>query len=275
MNLKDVGWMYHAPQRKHSAPQDIRVPPVSQIPNLGNMPDDLAQQEPALRRGLIKPTDTPYMILCKQGGRADLLNMKHKPEPTEQKNYQRCDWYYLEDNREELNKEKEEYQFRLPEYMIHKEYQAKDVRQRTPTENFVSHGINSQSRESFEPRPEGYGVRLEKLKNKEVKFEKIGVPDYVKHKPESDMAQSRPYAPFPQVCNEEIGMSKLLAHGYASDWLDKRKEWNDLNCIQSQNMSQDNQHNVKPTGRRVRVNSFDKPKYSPESRGRTTIGPWY
>lgn len=48
----------------------------------------------------VKPTDTDYIVLCKQGGRRDLLNYNPSAlEPREPpKSYPTVDWFYLEDN---------------------------------------------------------------------------------------------------------------------------------------------------------------------------------
>ena len=51
---------------------------------------------------MIKDTDSPYVVLAKEGGRKDLLVFKEsKPRSKEAKGYPKVDWYYLEDNRQE------------------------------------------------------------------------------------------------------------------------------------------------------------------------------
>ena len=59
------GWFYHAPARRQSV-DPVLYPPMSQIPGLTE--DDGSQDEPV--RPLLKDTDSAYIRLAKQGGRA-------------------------------------------------------------------------------------------------------------------------------------------------------------------------------------------------------------
>ncbi len=56
----------------HHSNEPVMVPPISQIPGLSQIPggDDVG------RHSNIRPTDTDYIVLCKQGGRRDLLDYR-------------------------------------------------------------------------------------------------------------------------------------------------------------------------------------------------------
>ncbi|XP_053385855.1 uncharacterized protein C7orf57-like [Mercenaria mercenaria] len=97
------GWFYHAPARRQSK-EPVLYPPMSQVPGLAE--DDGIPEEPP--RPLFRDTDTKYIRLAKQGGRANLLQMREngtgKREPV---GYPRNEWFYLEDNAMEDAAEKQ------------------------------------------------------------------------------------------------------------------------------------------------------------------------
>ena len=84
-------------------------PPLSQIPGLSNEAHLPPEDQP---KGLwIKETDSRYVQLAKQGGRADLL-CTNTPEPPSEEpvGYPRVDWYYDAPTQEqELFEEEDEY----------------------------------------------------------------------------------------------------------------------------------------------------------------------
>lgn len=89
----------------HRSNDPAVVPRMSQIPGLNPIPPE--ETEGPMSN--VKPTDTDYIVLCKQGGRKDLLNFSPVFKPREPpKSYPTVDWFYLEDNAmaDRLEKEK-------------------------------------------------------------------------------------------------------------------------------------------------------------------------
>lgn len=235
-NLKDIGWMYHTAAAPRSK-AEITVPPTSQIPGLGNMPDSMAEKEAEPRRG-IKETDTPYIVMAKQGGRRDLLRFRENSTADgSPQDYPRCDWFYLEDNLlEEDGNEKEDWQSRLPEYMV-TQTKSNKVKKIAPmgrlpfaTEVDLPRADSSNKTVHLpELRKPGYGVRLEKAKIKDdarSKHTNIKVSEPYRRQPENEAARPRHYDIFsdPNASEENAhpAMSKLLAFGYGKDWTHAR-----------------------------------------------------
>lgn len=125
------------PLRKNKVP--AFMPPISQIPTIGCSPEDI--QPKCVPTQMFKSTDTPYIQLAKMGGRADLLCFKeNQPSRGEPLPTCRCDWYYLEDNANEMlaqAKEQPKHEFKVPFYMtdqVHKSEKdlPKPIVQSTP-----------------------------------------------------------------------------------------------------------------------------------------------
>ncbi|XP_005104943.1 uncharacterized protein C7orf57 homolog isoform X2 [Aplysia californica] len=185
-NPKECGWFYHAPAKKQVGTERMDAPAPSQIPGIGY--DDPAVMEPEqVREMMFKETDSKYIRMAKMGGRKDLLQFhpenyggKKSEAPV---GYHRNEWFYLEDNRmedeEKKTEEKKEWEFLLPEYMVHKGYKPSFENPATPPSRgrapFYTEKITEVEREQREGRsatdktvriPEirrpGYGVRNEK-----------------------------------------------------------------------------------------------------------------
>lgn len=249
-NMKDIGWMYHNSAKKEDRPE-VRVPPTSQIPGLGNMPDDMLPPEKQAGQGLIKDTDTPYIVMAKSGGRKDLLcireNQRNDDAPA--KDYPRCDWFYLEDNslaEQDAAAQRDPWVFRLPDYMVHQPWNAAGKpahaavarygpgeRGRPPfaTEHDVpNHMVRFDKRSRLpEARKQGVGVRNEKAAKKGDQQQQQ--PELtVKARPhnENELRQKarrgggfqNPNDELPGGHHERPAMGKLLSMGYAKEWQD-------------------------------------------------------
>lgn len=245
-NLKDIGWMYHSPAKREDRPE-VRVPPTSQIPILGNMPEDMLPPEKDHRQGLFKDTDTPYIVMAKSGGRKDLLCIKEnqRNDDAPAKDYPRCDWFYLEDNNmvdKEKESAKDPWVFRLPDYMVHQPWNptgkphggvkyGPGERGRPPfaTEHDIpNHMVRFDKRSHLpEARKQGYGVRNEKSKTdgEKQQKQKLDLPVQAKPHNETELRKkTRRGGGFQDPNNlaspERPAMDKLLSMAYAKDWKD-------------------------------------------------------
>ncbi|THD23682.1 hypothetical protein D915_005670 [Fasciola hepatica] len=219
-NLKDIGWMCHVvPLRKKKDP--IPVPPISQIPNIGCHPADSTPVcEPKLT---FKSTDSPYVQLSKMGGRSDLLcfreNEPYRGPPVP---YCRCDWYYLEDNAlEEQQKSQptEKHTFKVPFYMTHQEFKRREelpkpIGQATPPP--LPTPMKPKKCKKLPANRPGYAEYNRKMN-------KVGIAY-------TPVARSEPIR-FPKshvVERDSTNISKLLAHGYQTDYDAYRKQWREV-----------------------------------------------
>jgi len=186
-NPKETGWFYHAPEKKRVNVDRVEYPAPSQIPGIGYEDPTLLEKE-EVQEMMFKETDSKYIRMAKLGGRKDLLQFnpeRYGEKSKEPKGYNRSDWFYLEDNRLEDEEKKEaekwEWEFLLPEYMVHKGYQASFSNPATPPSRgkvpyHTDKNMTDNEREAREGRsatdkmtvkiPEvrrpGYGVRNEK-----------------------------------------------------------------------------------------------------------------
>ncbi|KAL8566127.1 hypothetical protein ACOMHN_005103 [Nucella lapillus] len=240
--LKEVGWFYHAPAKKGSH-EAVGAPPPSQIPGLGET-ETLEPEEP--REMVFRDTDTKYIRMAKMGGRKDLLTIKPNEMKKNAVSYPRNDWFYLADNEMEdrANKEQEEvdWQFMLPEYMVHQSRgagpsQGGDLEGGVPMRRapYATETQSQFSRDGFsmtdktvkipEVRPPGYGVRSGKPppRGPVAKLEKA--------KPQSSQIQGeRPrlkHQPLPHDTEEATNMNKLLANTYEREWHERVDKWQD------------------------------------------------
>jgi len=238
----ETGWFYHAPPRPAVGPE-IGVPPPSQIPGLAG--EFIAAPPEPIPRTRIMETDSKYVRLAKRGGREDLLQFKHLGKPSEQpQTYPRVDWFYLEDIRAEEeekynNDKKEAHTFLLPDYMVHEAYRPDgnsdgDERfqpKRAPYNYDTTTAFEKDSRPTDktihlpEMKRDGYGVRLEKLKDKPIRHN-VPVPQRGKPPP-AEMSPEKKYDQCLLAEDERPVMSKILSFGYAKDWKDVRDKWQD------------------------------------------------
>lgn len=234
-NLNEAGWFYHAPARKQSN-EAVLYPAMSQIPGLSE--DDGAPDEPI--RPLFRDTDTKYIRLAKQGGRANLLQIKeNSTEKREAQLYPRNDWFYLEDNAMEDEAEKKknqiDYDFLRPEYMVHEPYKpdGNAVYQR-PGRGPIAHdklsvferepgSATDKTVKLPEMKKPGYGVRS----GKPLRQPRIQKP----HSANTDPGKGpRPlkYLPMPITdVEDKPKMNKILGYAYEREWQDQLKTWHD------------------------------------------------
>ncbi|XP_064598450.1 uncharacterized protein C7orf57 homolog [Liolophura sinensis] len=246
----ECGWFYHAPARTASqSDEPAPAPAPSQIPGLSDLPYE--EEQPRLTN--LRDTDTKYIRLAKQGGRPDLLQMKQFPSPPkEAQGYPRCEWFYLQDNAASDAAEKPEekpYEFKLPEYMVHRprqqpvDFEAHDgsdpnsrYNKRAPyafdkLTTYEREGESAADKMSMkipEAKKYGYGVR----QGKKVVLKKTGpAPERVKPVTTSQVSSmdTKPkYQAMPEP--KDLGqsgtvMSTLLSYGYEREWHDRLKRW--------------------------------------------------
>lgn len=219
-NLKDIGWMCHVtPLRKHKTP--AFMPPISQIPEIGGMPEEpssICQQKITF-----KSTDSPYVQLCKLGGRADLLCFKeNQPNKGSALPYCRCDWYYLEDNAKEdreTAKPVENHVFKVPFYMTHGECKQPESLTKPIVETVpppVQGARKSAKCGKLPPHRPGYADYNKKLNKIKIEYSPPEHKETV-HFPKYDVAECDPTT-----------MPKLLANAYRSDYDSYRKQWQEI-----------------------------------------------
>ncbi|KAL4217238.1 hypothetical protein ACF0H5_023689 [Mactra antiquata] len=234
LNANEAGWFYHAPARR-TITEPVGYPAMSQVPGLCDDDGQVMDDPP---KPLFRDTDTKYIRLAKQGGRANLLQIKEnsdaKREPV---GYPRNEWFYLADNamEDEAERKKNEipYDFLRPEYMVHEPYKADpqmmyERPQRGPLafdklSIFEREPGNSAADKTVklpELKKHGYGVRSGKQSR---------AP---RNKPSS--AQTDPgkgprplkYLSLPEDEDEEKPkMRKILNYEYEREWQEKLKTW--------------------------------------------------
>ncbi|KAL3854470.1 hypothetical protein ACJMK2_013738 [Sinanodonta woodiana] len=241
-NINEAGWFYHAPGKRRELEDPVSYPAMSQIPGLGD--DGLTSEGEPPPRSLFKESDTKYVRLAKQGGRANLLHIKENVRNPEREAvpYPRNTWYYLEDNalEEAQNKEeKEPWKFMLPEYMVHESYKPSEEdqkfeqqRKRAPyaydqlsAYEREGNGITDKTVKLPEVRRVGYGVRSGRpLKVKAQPAPERSKPPSANAKLDSNR-QHMKYLPMPSNDKERPEMSKLMAYAYDKEWHEQVQDW--------------------------------------------------
>lgn len=220
-----IGWMYHAPANRENA-EPVDYPHASQIPGLGTGPPTQEELNELEKRKVtvINENDSQYIQLAKQGGHPNLLYIKeNKRNDRPPKDYPKCDWFYLEDNRieDDENKKNESHKFYVPDYMCHGPM-AEDESQQI-LDNYrpsrIPYALDAANVLVDEPgrkatdktvklqeaRPAGYGIRLEKQK---------GTPSKPGNVPPTTSSAGRRRRPPTQ---DKVHMGKLLAGGYEGE----------------------------------------------------------
>lgn len=244
----EAGWFYHAPAKKVWK-DPVGAPPPSQIPGLGNI-EPLEREVP--REMMFRETDTEYIRKAKMGGSKDLLTIRPNPEGKKAPvGYPRSEWFYLEDNAlEDKDKQQEQWQFLLPEYMVHQEYGNTTANDRSEEaypqlgdpntvpmrrapfatdENMAQfnqdgRAMTDKTARIPEMRRPGFGVRNGKPPPKGPVAQ---VPD--REKPTSSQVQGqRPrlkYQPMLDDDQEPTSMAKLISNTYDKEWHQRLDKW--------------------------------------------------
>lgn len=202
--------------RKNNPP--AFMPPISQIPNIGGMPEDPTSV--CQRPTLFKSSDSPYIQLCKLGGHANLLCFKeNKPHKGSPLPYCRCDWYYLEDNAkqdQESAKPTEKHVFKVPFYMMHEECKRKETLTK-PIVETVPPPIQSARKATkcgkLPPHRPGYADYNRKVNKIKIEYTQPTHNEPLRF-PKYDVTECDPTT-----------MPKLLANAYRTDYDKYRKQW--------------------------------------------------
>ncbi|XP_075068759.1 uncharacterized protein C7orf57 homolog isoform X2 [Mixophyes fleayi] len=223
-------WFHHAPLKQSEKTSKDNNPPTSQIPGLSDLAEPHNELMHESRRNWIKETDSDYVKLAKQGGRADLLKqMTPAPNKSSAVAYATPDWYSHDDlTPSELTVAPLR---NVPDYMIHEafgteqseqkyegkrgpfDFDQKTVWQReTEDDGNENHdkkvklpAINPKTTNDNPVIPSGEGPPLSKAKN-----DKLGKKCF--------------FPPMPGNKNEAVNFSKLLSNGYGDDWFRQQGE---------------------------------------------------
>ncbi|XP_071103873.1 uncharacterized protein C7orf57 homolog [Haliotis cracherodii] len=236
--INECGWFYHAPERRKVNAEPVEVPLTSQIPGLSDLPPEFDDKP---REMYFKDTDTKYIRLAKQGGRKDLLEINScAPKSSKPRGYPRVDWFYLEDNAVEDAAKKEEtnWEFLLPEYMVHDSQKAAGVdfepesisslkERRAPYAFDLAtayqregQALKDKTVKLPEEIPAGYGIRNSKPPHakKQAAQGRRAVGNAQGDKPKPKSAQSS------EAKVERPAMDKLLSYAYDKEWHGKMKD---------------------------------------------------
>lgn len=236
-NPKECGWFYHAPAKKKNT-ERVDYPAPSNIPGIGfDEPGSLEPEQ--VKEMMFRETDSQYIRLAKMGGRKDLLAFTPERYQTKQqeKGYPRNEWFYLEDNRiedeEKKAQEEKEWEFLLPEYMVHKVYRPSFEDPSTPTRSAApfhteKHSVMDQGKSATdktvkipEVRRPGYGVRNQKPPLPQQKMP----PREKAFKPKESEANSLAQKmALPSEQQDPTSMMKLLSGEYEREWYSKLAE---------------------------------------------------
>ncbi|GFN90511.1 hypothetical protein PoB_001701700 [Plakobranchus ocellatus] len=238
-NPKECGWFYHAPAKK-VIKERVDYPAPSNIPGIGfDEPGSLEPEQ--VKEMMFRETDSDYIRLAKMGGRKDLLAFtpdRYRTKQRDGRGYARNEWYYLEDNRiedeEKKAQEEREWEFLLPEYMVHKAYRPSFEDPSTPTRNAAApyhtenHSVMSDGKAATdktvkipEVRRPGFGVRnqkppqaLQKLPPREKAFKPKDSEHFENRRNSQKMVM-------PTETEDPTSMTKLLAGEYEREWYSK------------------------------------------------------
>ncbi|XP_072365871.1 uncharacterized protein C7orf57-like isoform X2 [Scyliorhinus torazame] len=268
-------WFYHIPQKSTKTDKSqVQLPPTSQIPGLSKLAEPHKEINFASRRLWIKDTDSDYIKLAKQGGRADLL--KHHSPPPRKSPPAPCsqpEWFvhappssknkeagilrppavfraavglppdsgppgdspcpdgprdrpvFGQSRRHELLAPRmagpgRVSKWYLPEYMIHEEFIP------SPSNSKPGKLLHDPDKTALEKEVEDNEKENKgKLKLPEIADKKQKDKAFTKKTAQEDNLENKfPSMPLPKK-NEPINFTKLIANGYAEDWIQQRKEW--------------------------------------------------
>ncbi|XP_078056851.1 uncharacterized protein C7orf57 homolog [Mustelus asterias] len=207
-------WFYHIPQKPTKTDKSqVQLPPTSQIPGLSKLAEPHKEATFASRRLWIKDSDSDYVKLAKQGGRADLL--KHHSPPPRKSPPVPCsqpEWFV---HAPPSSKNKDVPKWYLPEYMVHEEFVPSPPRKlHDPDKTALEKEVEDNEKEN-----------KGKLKLPEITDKKQKDKVFTKKTAQEDNLENKfPSMPLPKK-NEPINFTKLITNGYAEDWIQQRKEW--------------------------------------------------
>ncbi|XP_051465979.1 uncharacterized protein C7orf57 homolog [Apus apus] len=195
------------------------LPPMSQIPGLGDFAKVPHEVPSRCHRNWIKETDSAYVRLAKQGGQPDLL--KHCAPVTMQSppaTNAAPDWY-LHCSDSPGTDEPRSYVSSLPDYMIHKEFKPDEHRGNTYE---TKRGPFDFDMKSVWQRDAEDKIKTETMKVKlpaTSPKNPSSMPSVSTNKEFSgENKLSFPSTPA-QRKSEAVNFSKLLSNGYGTDWL--------------------------------------------------------
>ncbi|XP_072139158.1 uncharacterized protein C7orf57 homolog isoform X1 [Mobula birostris] len=253
--FSDCDWFYHIPRKPNQTDKSqLQLPPTSQIPGLSDLAEPHKEITFERRRLWIRDTDSDYVKLAKQGGRADLLRhfspppRKSPPIPSSQP-----EWFtHVPPS---PTKTKGVPKWYLPEYMVHEEF------------------IPSRSDKKSKCRPhDSDKTTLEKDNEKENEAKvKLKLPKITDKKQRNKWFTKKtvegenkfPAMPLPKK-NEPVNFTKLIANGYAEELIQQQDEWKELppkikeprdlvplNEFQEEFRKKEPLRNAKPKGRKA------------------------
>ncbi|XP_048471212.1 uncharacterized protein C7orf57-like [Rhincodon typus] len=218
--FSDCDWFYHIPQKPTKVDKSqVQLPPTSQIPGLSKLAEPHKEITFDSRKLWIRDTDSDYVKLAKQGGRADLL--KHYSPPPRKSSPVPCsqpEWFV---HAPPSSKNKEVPTWYLPEYMVHEEFI------RSPSQNKSGKLPHDPDKTALEKDTEDNEKENKvKLKLPEIRDRKQKEKAYTKKTVQEDNLENKfPAMPLPKK-NESINFTKLITNGYAEDWIQQQKELN-------------------------------------------------
>lgn len=239
-HISTQDWYYHAPSKK-AVQSPKAVPPASQIPGIGGLPDESAIPEGDdrhFRRKWIRDTDSKYIKLAKGGGRKNLLAFRSPPLKTEEPiPYPRVDWFdhehpvedELEESgnagkhQEEHTEQKEGYRV-LPEWYVHvhdvpddDQYVTASYRTKRP---IMGHdNLSKWQRDAKAEREKLNNVRLPPLKKTHKPDKRY---EELMEAQKSDRQTQRRQVRLPKIDTQPVDFKHLLSMGYQRDWLDEQ-----------------------------------------------------
>lgn len=244
----DQSWMYMLPIKKNK--KKINLPPISQLPGIGNaadesFPPDFGAKNYVPGHILAKSTDSDYNILCKKGGRTNLLTHRaFEPTSKDPVPYDRCDWFYqLDRDLEEKQVKAEKHAPTLPPYMVHKDF----VPSKPPTEQPAPKEVKKKTKKVALIPPYDVCSYTDWYRSfPRRKYFKSTARHRYSRDPYSDLCPPPQWKDYP----DKTEMVKLIANTYQKEWTEQRKEWNE-------EMGKVNKHNVE-IYKKIYDNEFKK-----------------
>ncbi|KAM9387438.1 uncharacterized protein C7orf57 homolog [Phaethornis superciliosus] len=199
---------------------------MSQIPGLGDLEEEPKELPSGCHRKWIRETDSAYVKLAKQGGQPDLLkHCAHVSKESSKSAYAAPAWYSHCPNPPATD-EPRSYVSSLPDYMIHKEFNAADYHgdayksKRGP----FDFDMKSVWQRDADDKEE---AEKKKISLMQAKLPAIN-PEYSSKMPNvstdkefsGEKKLSSPTVPT-QRKSEAVNFSKLISNGYGTDWLEQ------------------------------------------------------
>ncbi|XP_071592821.1 uncharacterized protein C7orf57 homolog isoform X1 [Heliangelus exortis] len=213
-------------QPEESVTSKDTLPAMSQIPGLCDVEEDPNELPSGCHRRWIRETDSAYVKLSKQGGQPDLLkHCAHVATESSQSTYAAPDWYSHRPNAPATG-EPRSYVSSLPDYMVHKEFNASDYHgdayesKRGPFDFDMKSVWQRDADDKEDAEKKKISLMQAKLPAVNPEYSSK-MPNVSTDKEFSGENKISSPAGSTQRKGEAVNFSKLISNGYGTDWFEQ------------------------------------------------------